>query len=410
VTCGRAKATSFAEPINSSNGAEDMKSLSYRPGPSGKAMLLLAGAIVAMVALVESAAAQDADVPFTHVIIDANPPDRPYYKMAGDLDGDGDLDVLVGGAQGPLVWYANPTWHKTQIAEGGWDGVNGEVADLDGDGDADIIMGGVVWFRNPRVGGGSWKMVRIARQRAHDVEVGDLDLDGRLDVVARDQSAFGKAGNAIYVYHQENPQSWNAFEIPCPHGEGLKLGDIDRDGDADILIGGQWFENTRGTAAGAWKRHVYTSAWTEPDTKVEMADFNGDGRADIVLTPAELRGETYKVAWYEAPSEPKTQGWLEHVIVPSIECVIHSLGVGDFDNDGDVDVALAEMHQGADPDEVSILLNGGKGETWRKQVLSDRGSHDIVVADLDNDGDPDIVGANHAGVHPLELWRNDSKP
>jgi hypothetical protein len=387
-----------------------MNSSNQRSRPSCKAALMVACVTISAMGIVDRSAAQDAQVPFVHAIIDADPPDRPYYKMAGDVDGDGDLDIVVGGAQGPLVWYATPAWQKTKIADGGWDGVNGEIADLDGDGDVDIIMGGVVWFRNPRVGGGSWTMVRIANQKTHDVEVADLDLDGRLDVVARDQSAFGAAGNTIYVYHQNNPQAWTQQKIPCPHGEGLKLGDVDRDGDPDIVIGGKWFENTRGPAAGNWKEHAYTRAWTEPDAKVELADVNGDGRTDVVLTPAELRGESYKVAWYEAPPDSKAGVWVEHVVVPSIECVIHSLGVGDFDNDGDADIAIAEMHQGADPDEVSVLLNGGKGETWRKQVLSDRGSHDIVVADLDNDGDLDIVGANHAGVHPLELWRNDSKP
>lgn len=366
-------------------------------------------ATVCTVGVVGRAPAEDAPVPFARVVIDADPPSRPYYKMVGDLDADGALDVIVGGAKGPLLWYANPGWKKTKIAEGGWNGVNGEIADIDGDGDADVVMGGVVWLSNPRIGGGSWTMVRIADQRAHDVEIGDVDLDGRPDVVARDQSAFGKAGNMIYVYRQESPRSWKKHEIPCPHGEGLKLGDIDQDGDPDILIGGEWFENTRGAGAGGWKRHIYTRAWTEPDVKVEMADMNGDRRPDIVLTPAELRGQNYKVAWYEASADPKTGRWAEHVIVPSIECVIHSLGVGDFDADGEIDVAIAEMHQGADPDEVSVLLNGGKGLTWRKQVLSRRGSHDIVVADVDQDGDLDIVGANHAGFHPLELWRNDSK-
>jgi len=384
--------------------------LSYRFHQAGRAIMLATCAIVCAVGAVERTSAEDADVPFAQVTVDANPPSRPYYKMVGDIDGDGDQDMIVGGAKGPLVWYASPSWKKTRIAEGGWNGVKGEVADIDGDGDADIVMGGVVWFSNPRVGGGDWKMARIDRQRTHDVAVGDLDLDGRPDIVGRDQSAFGKAGNAIYVYHQKDPRSWKKHVIPCPHGEGLRLGDIDRDGDLDILTGGRWFENTRGAAANGWKGHVYTRSWAEPDAKVEMADINNDGRPDIVLAPAELRGERYKVAWYEAPNEPKTGDWLEHVIVPSIECVVHSLGVGDFDNDGDVDVAIAEMHQGTDPDEVSVLVNGGNGETWRKQVLAERGSHDIVVADLDNDGDLDIVGANHAGVHPLEMWRNDSKP
>ena len=78
-------------------------------------------------------------------------------------------------------------------------------------------------------------MTRIANRKAHDVELADLDLDGRPDVVARDQSAFGKSGNAIHFYRQERPDSWPRHTIACPHGEGLKLGDIDGDGDLDII-------------------------------------------------------------------------------------------------------------------------------------------------------------------------------
>ncbi len=348
---------------------------------------------------------QDSEIPFRRVLIDQKPPDRPYYKMLGDLDGDGLLDIIIGGATGPLVWYRYPGWKRSEIAPGGWDGVKGGVGDVDGDGDADIVMGGIVWFQNPRLGGGAWKMNRIDTQRAHDVELGDLDGDGRLDVAARDQSAFGKRGNVLYVYRQEIPSSWRKRTIPCPHGEGLKLADLDRDGDLDIVIGELWYEN--GRQPDSWKQHRYTDSWGEPDAKVEVADLNGDGRPDVVLTPAELRGERHKVAWYEGPSDPKAENWKERIVVPDIEAVIHSLAVGDFDGDGDLDLAIAEMHQGADPDEVSLHINLGGGSSWRKQVLSTEGSHDIVVGDLEGDGDLDIVGANHAGkFHPVEFWRN----
>jgi hypothetical protein len=352
--------------------------------------------------------ADDANVPFARRTIDDQPPARPYYKMLGDLDGDGYLDIIIGGAQGPLVCYRYPSWQKTVIADGNYKGVRGDVADIDQDGDSDIVMGGVVWFSNPRIGGGQWLLHRIDARTAHDVELGDLDLDGKLDVVARDQSAFGKSGDAIFVYQQQNPDSWNKHTIHCPHGEGITLADIDRDQDLDIVIGGRWYENTR--QIEHWSPHSYTDSWAEPDAKVGVADINKDGRLDIVLTPAELRGERYKVAWYEAPENPQKQAWREHVIVPDIEAVIHSLGLGDFDLDGDTDVAIAEMHQGDDPDEVSLFLNSDRGANWRQQVLSEDGSHDIAIGDLGADGDLDIVGSNHSGdFQPVELWENTTR-
>jgi hypothetical protein len=353
--------------------------------------------------------ATGAEVPFTSVVVDDSPPARPYYKMIGDIDGDGYADIVVGGARGPLVWYRYPDWGKAEIASGGYRGVRGDIDDVDGDGDADIVMGGVVWFANPGIGGGQWQMIRIDNLTAHDVELGDVDRDGRLDVVARDQSAFGGSGNTVYVYRQQSPTAWQKQVIRCPHGEGVKLVDLDGDKDLDIVIGGIWYENIGDLTQ--WPEHRYTAAWQEPDAKVEVADFNQDGRQDIVLTPAELRGETYKAAWYEAPEDRKQAGWVEHVIVPSIEAVIHSLAVGDFDGDGDDDVAMAEMHQGQDPDEVTVHLNLGGGATWHKQVISTDGSHDIIAADMGRDGDLDILGANHAGdSHPVELWRNDLDP
>ena len=87
------------------------------------------------------AEAQASDFPFTRVAVDGTPPTRPYFKMVGDLNQDGFLDIVVGGAKGPLVWYAYPKWTKTRIADGGWDGVKGEIGDVDGDGKADVVMG-----------------------------------------------------------------------------------------------------------------------------------------------------------------------------------------------------------------------------------------------------------------------------
>ncbi|MCB1122896.1 MAG: VCBS repeat-containing protein [Verrucomicrobiae bacterium] len=346
-----------------------------------------------------------ADISFKKEVIDADQPNRPWYKMAGDLDGDGLNEIIIGGNRGPLIAYKNPGWNKIQLAEGGWDGVTGDTGDIDGDHDVDIAMGGV-WFENPGSLEGTWSMHRFDNETIHDVRISDVNQDGRMDIIGRNQSAFRGDGNKVFIFLQQKNGSWTKSSLDCPHGEGITVEDLDMDGDEDIILGNLWFENNP-KAKNPWTRHPYSTTWDEPDAKVELADINRDGRKDIVLTPAELRNEHSRICWYEAPKDFTQANWKEHVIVDSIECVIHSLAVGDFNQDGDIDIAYAEMHQGEDPDEVVVMLNQNGGSSWNKLLLSEKGSHDIVAVDIDNDGDLDIFGANHAGDYsPVELLRN----
>jgi hypothetical protein len=90
-----------------------------------------------------------------------------------------------------------------------------------------------------------------------------------------------------------------------------------------------------------------------------------------------------------------------------VEAVIHGLAVVDVDGDGPADIVAARMHQGAPPQELAVYLNGERGQKWKKIVVSERGSHDVLAADFTGDGRPDILGANHGGEdQPVELWLN----
>jgi hypothetical protein len=352
-----------------------------------------------------------AEIPFQHQVIDSSVTD-PWAKIIADIDRDGFPDIVIGGRAGPLVWYRYPDWTKAVITDGGYQTVDGEAGDIDGDGDLDVVMGGLLWYENPLPktdpAPTRWTAHRVADHPTHDVELADLDCDGDLDIVTRDQSDFGaNAGNKIYLWRQDAGDTWVHRVLECPHGEGLALADIDRDGDQDIVIGGIWFENPGSVLDRPWPARTF-GRW-HPSASVAVADINGDGRPDIVLSPSELRGNWYRLSWFEAPADPRQTDWIEHVIVERIECVIHGLAVADFNGDGAVDIAASEMHQGEDPDEVAVFVNGHRGSMWDKQVLSTKGSHCLQAGDIGSDGDIDLVGANWSGPYqPIELWENRS--
>jgi hypothetical protein len=352
-----------------------------------------------------------AQTPFTHHVVDSQGPASPWIRIVADVDGDGLPDLVVGGQKGPLVWYRAPKWEKFHIAGGGYSTVTGNAGDIDSDGDLDLVLGGAVWFENPgnlrTAPAAAWKMHTVADDPTHDAIVADFNGDGRPDIATRNQSDFGKkAGDRVRIWLQTPSGGWEGVTIPCEHGEGIVAADIDRDGDPDIVIGGVWFETVREGGAVRWVAHRFAE-W-HPSASIAVGDFNGDGRPDIALAPSELAKQEYKISWWEAPADPKGGAWREHVVAQPVECVVHGIQGADIDLDGRMDIVFAEMHQGADPDEVGVYLN--RGGKWEKQVIATTGSHDIHAADLDGDGDIDLFGANWSGPFtPVEVWINGAK-
>jgi hypothetical protein len=318
-----------------------------------------------------------------------------------DFNGDGRADIAVGGVS-PLAWYRSPTWERRVIATPSDEFTTDmQAGDVDGDGDPDIVVpdgatGMISWFENPRPGGdpfaAPWPRHPIGSHGtyAHDIEVGPFGAAGRLGVVSR-------AGGIAKLWHQTAPDVWAETTIVMHAGEGVGLGDIDGDGDLDVAIGAAWLENPGGGLEGPWQEWPVTQLFPEL-VGVRVANINGDGRPDIVISASESAG---RMSWFEAPADPRGGEWTERTIDPSVEYV-HTFQVADVNRDGRLDVVFAEMLQSS-RDRVGYFLNPGGTGQWPITVVDTAGSHNIRIGDLLGNGRLGIVGANWQGP-PVTAW------
>ncbi len=360
-----------------------------------------------------------AHVPFVETVIDGDPPIDPWMKAIGDIDRDGLPDLVVAGKDGPVVWYQTPTWAKHVIADtiaGGINSTDIAVADLDGDGDRDVILANGRWYEHPGPLGDPavdpWAARDYGTDPGHDVLPADLDGDGDLDLVVRDQLANG---DHVLVFRQEDPTTFTRAVIPnLPAGEGIASYDLDGDGDIDIVLGDRWLENDGDPVTGAWTQRLFTGVEaSKQELVVAVGDVNADGLPDVVVSPAESGTTFDNIYWYEGPTNPLVDPWVRHLILAGVETAQHSLQLADYDNDGDLDVMTGSHSGGPDPDEVYLLLNSGDGSTWTRHGMSLEGTHNAQAADVDGDGDVDVMGANWDTAAALDggvvkLWLNRS--
>ena len=355
---------------------------------------------------------------FERVVIDADFPGA-YQVEVADVDGDGKPDVVALGGD-VCAWYQNPSWNK-RIVTSRKDApgvISSATADLDGDGKAEIALAYEFEMNQPRRGklllarqgatlDAPWELMRIEDVGSiHRLRWGDLDADGRLDLLVA--PIFGPEARPpayedparIFAYttvdvadasrwkrrplaprrvthaieFQPSFADLNAPALLAADDGGVTLiGPLDSGSKSEPVS----VDLVPGAAGEAPKRGA---------SEIHRGKFR-DGR-HFLATIEPWHGSTV-VVWPQ-----KTPGGREfgpRVVLDDTLADGHALWVVDVDGDGQDEVFAG--HRGKDR-RVSVYDFDAPTSTWRRTVVDrDVAAQDLRGADLDGDGRPDVVAA-----------------
>lgn len=289
----------------------------------------------------------------------------------------------------------------------------GDFYDIDQDGDLDISFGGdngsnkIYWWENPYPEysqGTNWESHTLKNSGAnkhHDQMFGDVDGDGVAELVFWNQKG---SNPGLYMAEiPENPQlvdEWSIIKIydATDKHEGLSLIDIDNNQKLDIVGAGLWFEHTSGMN---FTPHVIDDS--RAFTRVAAGQLKEGGRPEVVFSAGDQSGTADIYTW-------ENSTWNKTKLFDVVNG--HSLKIQDINNDGYQDIFSAEMRlNGENPDsKVRILYGDGSGSFQTTIVSTGIGVHEGKIADLDGDGDIDILGKPYNWDTPrVDVWLQEGE-
>lgn len=336
-------------------------------------------------------------------LIDDDRPGRAVFIDFADIDNDGIEDVVTGG-----FWYRNlhtttGSWPRNAVGAGYADTL--AVHDFDNDGDFDLLGTAepmsvlpFVWAQND--GSGNFTVLNNIENniRPSDwlpiqgVAVAQFYPNGPLQIaLAWDDDYVGL--QMITVPADPTATEWSVRQAaPETQGEAISAADFDGDGDVDLFMGTAWLRNE--WPEERWTKivsHQHTVG--DPDRNL-LIDMDDDGDLDAVVGYG--HDPEAKVAWYEQPASP-TEPWTEHLVAKLLPAKgsPQNLDVADLDGDGDLDIVTAQHRQKNFELLRTVVIENldGQGLTWQQHdiYVGDEHHDGMQLMDVEGDGDLDIV-------------------
>lgn len=345
--------------------------------------------------------------------------DDVKYEAAAvfDVNNDGVPDIVSGE-----YWYEGPEFTKKhKICDVVFDGNYHHDfcdygMDVNGDGKIDIITGswfgeGVMWRENP--GDDREWATRLIEPCSNIETIRFLDVDncGMPEIfpntpnepqfflkLIMDETGKGTGSFRKHVISEGNS------------GHGMGFGDINGDGRVDVILKDGWLEQPANPFQTPWTFHREFDLGSA-SVPVLAHDITGNGLMDLICGQA----HDYGLAWWEQGKDAHgNRTWVKHEI-DTVASQYHDLWLADLDGDGEMELITGKRymaHNGRDPGEYEPIgiywykIDGGKFE---KHVIdygpagqaSGCGIY-FWVADLNGDGRPDIVAPGKDGLYLFE--------
>ncbi|OUJ69900.1 FG-GAP-like repeat-containing protein [Hymenobacter crusticola] len=330
----------------------------------------------------------------------------PNRTATGDIDGDGDLDLIVstynfsGNTVSVRLNNGNGTFSGGQELSGASAVV---LADIDGDADLDLlaasgIAGSIVnVYQND--GSGSFNLLQPVTvfDGLTDIAVGDVDADGDLDLIT---TAYGIRPGSVSIRLNNGSGIFGGGQNITSEVERtnrVALGDVDGDGDLDLVTSNLYgnsvtiYDNNGSGTFNAGRVVSFGSGDMYVGT-VALGDLDKDGDLDIVSTKGNttlvnigLNNGNGTFATRQLPAPAR----------------LGSVALGDVDGDGDLDFTTS-----TDAGTLVWLNNGAASFTTTQTVATVRSA---ILSDIDGDGDLDLLGPDGpAGANTFGIRLNQN--
>ncbi len=346
---------------------------------------------------------------YTEHLVDGNF-DGVRWVTAGDVDSDGDLDILGAGYEsGEIVWWENVDgeggFTTEHIIGAGFAGAHSVVpVDLDSDGDIDVIGAAyyndlVTLWQNNGDQVFTEHILSNTFDGAMSICVVDINGDSDLDIVGAANEM-----NTIQWWENEGGDDFSihVLEDTFEGARFVSAADIDEDGDNDILGAAEledeiklWKNNGNETFTAYTISSTFTGAQT-----IYPADINGDGDIDV-LGAAFTDG----VSWWENDGN---ENFTQHIITDGFFEGTRCAYPTDLDHDDDIDVIVSGTYR----QDIAMWINDGNNPpSFTYLTLGDSlwNSMCVAAADLDDDGDQDILGTSFFSDDVI-WWENSNNP